>query len=133
MIELLVPQASTYAQDIDLVFNLIFWIVAFWSALTFAAFFGLLWRYRKGASPKAEYLTGDEKNPKQLISRAHAAVLVFDVVIVAFAIKVWYDVKQDLPAGRAAPCASIGQQWAWTFQHAGPDGRARHCRTTSPR
>jgi cytochrome c oxidase subunit 2 len=122
MIESMVPAASTYAADIDNLFSLIFWIVAFWSALTFGVFFWLMWRFRKAASPKAEYLTGDETHPKKLIGRAHMAVLVFDVVILVFAVRVWYDVKQDLPdADRTVRV--VAQQWAWSFHHEGPDGR----------
>ncbi len=121
MIESMVPAASTYAADIDFVFEMIFWMVAFWSALTFGAFFWLLWRFRKGASPKADYLTGDEVHPKKLISYAHYAVLVFDIVILVFAVRVWYDVKQDLPEAEAT-VRVVSQQWAWSFHHEGPDG-----------
>jgi cytochrome c oxidase subunit 2 len=37
------------------------------------------------------------------------------------AISVWYDIKQDMPAAEET-VRVIGQQWAWSFQQAGPDG-----------
>ena len=49
------------------------------------------------------------------------AVLVFDVVIVVGAVMVWYNIKQALPPAEAT-VRVIGQQWAWTFVHPGPDG-----------
>ena len=50
------------------------------------------------------------------------AVLVFDVVIVVGAVMVWYNIKQALPPAEAT-VRVIGQQWAWTFVHPGPDGK----------
>ena len=38
--------ASTYAKDIDFVFDLIFWIVAFWFVLAEGVFFFLILRFR---------------------------------------------------------------------------------------
>ena len=49
-------------------------------------------------------------------------MLVFDVFIVVGAVRVWYDIKQDLPEPQATVNV-IGQQWAWTFEHPGPDGK----------
>ena len=36
--------------------------------------------------------------------------------------QVWYNVKQFMPESNQV-IRVIGQQWAWTFVHAGPDGR----------
>jgi cytochrome c oxidase subunit 2 len=121
MIESLVPALSTYAQDIDFLFDLIFCFVAFWSAVTFAAFFGLIFRFRKKPGEKARYVTGEEKYPKKLITYAHYLVLVCDVFIVIFAVRVWHNVKITLPEAQST-VRVIGQQWAWTFVHPGPDG-----------
>jgi len=48
------------------------------------------------------------------------AVLAFDVIILIFAVKVWYTVKQDLPPAQET-VRVIAQQWAWSFVHPGPD------------
>ena len=48
MIELLgLPAASSFADDIDMVFSVIFWIVLFWFLLAEGVFFYLIFRFRK--------------------------------------------------------------------------------------
>ncbi len=121
MLELLIPQASTFAGDIDFVIELIFWIVLFWWALTQGAFCWLMFRFRRKDGVKAEYIDGSETYPKKVITWAHMAVLVFDVVIVVYAVQVWHNVKITLPPAEQT-VRVIGQQWAWTFVHPGPDG-----------
>jgi len=122
MIESLLPAASTYAQDIDLLFSVIFWLVGFWFLLSEGIFFYLIFRFRKKEGTPAAYITGDEKEIKRWLNTAHALILVCDVAIVIGAVNVWYEVKQDLPAADST-VRVIGQQWAWTFVHPGPDGK----------
>lgn len=121
MIESLVPAASTYAKDIDFVWELVFWLVAFWLVLTEGIFFYLIFKFRKKNNDKAEYITGEIKSQKAWITYPHLLVLVCDVFILVAAVRVWYDVKQDLPpADRTVRI--IAQQWAFSFVHPGPDG-----------
>jgi len=116
--------ASTYAKDIDFVFNLIFWITAFWFLLAEGVFFYLIFRFRKKPGVPGQYITGELASEKRWITIPHFAVLLFDVVILYFAVTVWYAVKQNLPqAPDQQTIRVIGQQWAWTFVHAGPDGK----------
>ena len=116
--------ASTYAKDIDFVFNLIFWITAFWLLLAEFVFFYLILRFRKKAGVPGQYISGELASEKRWITIPHFAVLLFDVVILFFAVRVWYEVKQNLPqAADQQLVRVIGQQWAWTFVHAGPDGK----------
>jgi cytochrome c oxidase subunit 2 len=125
MIESLVPAASTYASDIDDLFTLIFVLVGFWFFLCQGVFFWLLFRFRKREGVKSEYITGELKHEKRWITIPHLLVLVCDVFIIVGAVRVWYDVKQWLPeeAGENVEIVRvIGQQWAWTFVHPGPDG-----------
>jgi cytochrome c oxidase subunit 2 len=125
MIESLIPTASTYAGDVDALFTLIFVLVGFWFLLCQGVFFGLLIRFRKRDGVKAEYITGELKQEKRWITIPHLLVLVCDVFIIMGAVRVWYDVKQWLPeeAGEQVEVVRvIGQQWAWTFIHPGPDG-----------
>ena len=124
MIESLIPAASTYAGDIDDLFTLIFVLVGFWFFLCQAAFFWLLFRFRKREGVPSEYITGELKHEKRWITIPHLLVLVCDVFIIVGAVRVWYDVKQWLPeeAGEQVEVVRvIGQQWAWTFVHPGPD------------
>jgi len=122
MIERLLPAASSYAGDLDFLFDLIFWIVAFWFLLSEVVFFWLIFRFRKKDGEPAQYIAGEQKSEKKWITYPHLAVLVFDVVIIVFAVRVWYDVKQYLPEPDQT-VRIIGQQWAWTFEHPGPDGQ----------
>ena len=122
MIESLVPAASTYAADIDDVFTLVFVLVGFWFVLTEGVFLWLIVRFRKRDGVKAEYITGELKTEKRWISIPHLLVLVCDVFIIVGAVRVWYDVKQALPPA-AATVRVVAQQWAWSFDHPGPDGK----------
>ena len=114
--------ASSYAADIDWVITLIAWLVGIWFFLSEAVFIGLIIKFRKKDGQKAQYITGEEKHQTRWVTIPHILVLVCDIFIVWGAVKVWYNVKQVLP-----PADEIvritGQQWAWTFQHAGPDGK----------
>ncbi len=122
MIEHYVPAASTYAGDIDALFTLIFVLVGFWFVLSEGVFFGLIIRFRKRDGVAAQYISGEEKSQKRWIMMPHMLVLVFDIFIVVGAVRVWYDVKQNLPPAQET-VRIIGQQWAWTFIHPGPDGQ----------
>ena len=117
-----VPALSTYAKDID---DLVLWIailVGFWFFLCEFVFFYFILRYRKRTGVNAEYITGDVASEKRWVSYPHYAVLVFDVLIIVWAVQVWVNVKQTLPPADAR-VRVIGQQWAWSFQHPGMDGK----------
>ena len=122
MIESLLPAASSFAGDIDFVFSLIFWLVGFWLLLSEVVFFWLIIRFRKREGVRAQYITGELKSEKKWITYPHLVVLVCDLVIIFFAIKVWYNVKQYLPPAQQT-IRVVGQQWAWTFVDPGPDGK----------
>jgi len=122
MIEHYLPAASTYAEHIDGLFSLIFWLVGFWFVVCQGAFFWLLFKFKKRDGVKAQYVTGDIKSEKRWISYPHLLVLVCDVFIIWGAVRVWYEIKQDLPPAQET-VRVIGQQWAWTFVHPGPDGQ----------
>ena len=122
MIESLLPAASSYAGDIDSLFSLIFWLVGFWFVLSEVVFFWLILRFRKRDGVRAQYITGELKSEKKWISYPHYLIMVCDIVIIFFAIKVWYQIKQDLPPAQQT-IRVIGQQWAWTFVDPGPDGK----------
>jgi cytochrome c oxidase subunit 2 len=123
MIESFVPAASTYASDIDFVFDLIFWLVmVFWFVLTEGIFIWLILRFRKKPGVGAQYITGELKSEKRWITMPHAAVLLCDIAILYFAVTVWYEVKQRLPEPQQT-VRVIGQQWAWSFVHPGADGK----------
>lgn len=122
MIEAFLPSASTYSGQIDSLFSLITYIMGFWFFLGQGVLFYFIFKYRRKDGVVSSYIAGDKKEEKKLISYAHKLLLICDVVIVAFAISAWYNVKQNLPPAEAT-VKVIGQQWAWTFIHPGADGQ----------
>ena len=113
-------QASTYAGSIDGVIMLVAVLVGVWFLLAEGIFFWLIWKFRAKPGEKSQYLTGKEKHIKRWITIPHALVLVCDVFIIIASVRVWYNVKQQLPEADST-IRVIGQQWAWTFQHPGAD------------
>lgn len=118
----LLPQASTYAADIDNLIILIAVIVGAWFVVAEVIFFWLIFRFRARSGVGARYIAGETKQEHRWVSYPHYAVLVFDVVILVVALRVWSDVKITAPQPDET-VRIIAQQWAWTFEHAGPDGQ----------
>lgn len=121
MIEQFIEPASTFASEIDFVITLVAVITGFWFFLAEAMFFWLLWRFRAKEGVPAMYVTGKEKHLKRWINIPHALIILCDVVVIVAAVRVWYMVKQDLPAADDT-IRVIGQQWAWSFEQSGKDG-----------
>jgi len=121
VIQWFIPQASSFAGDVDFLFLLITLVVGFWFVLTELVFFGLMIRYQKREGVKAEYITGDG-HEKHWVHVPHWMVIVCDVLLIVGAIMVWNKIKIDMPEKIDATIKVIGQQWAWTFVHPGPDG-----------
>jgi cytochrome c oxidase subunit 2 len=122
LIDALIEPASTFAKEIDWLFALIFWIVGVWFVLTEAMFFWLLWRFRYREGVPTQYVSGSEVHLKRWITWPHALIILFDLVIIVGAVRVWYMIKQDLPPSESV-VRVIAQQWAWTFVHPGADGK----------
>lgn len=121
MIDRFLLQASTYAADIDGLILLIAVLVGFWLMLAEGMLFWLIFRFRERPGQKGKYITGNEKHLRRWVTIPHAFILVCDVFIIAASIRVWNDVKQQLPPADYE-IRVIGQQWAWIFQNPGTDG-----------
>jgi cytochrome c oxidase subunit 2 len=122
MMEWFLESASTFSTMIDNQILLITVLVGFWFVLSEVIFFGLIFKYRASKKPRADYITGKEKGPKKFLTISHALVILCDVFIIVGAIWVWVEVKQKLPEPDYE-IRVVGQQWAWTFEHPGPDGK----------
>ncbi len=116
----IIEQASSYAAQIDNLILIVGAFVMFWFVLAQGIIFYFLFRYRKKRQPKAEYITGEKHSETKFIHWAHWGVIACDLVIIFFAIKAWYHVKQELPTADTT-IKIVGQQWAWEFTHPGPD------------
>lgn len=122
MIDRYIVAASTYAERIDHLVMLIGVLVGFWFVLIEIIFLGLIVAFRERPGGRSEYITGEEKQQMRWITIPHYLVLVCDVFIIIGAVRVWYDIKQNLPPAEET-VRVIAQQWAWSFVHAGPDGK----------
>jgi len=116
----LLPSASTYSGQIDFLFDVIFVLVGVPFLIASGLLFYFIVKFKKREGTPGQYITGEEHEHKKWIHRAHVPILVFDVIIVVIAVNVWYTIKQDLPE-QEATIRVIAQQWAWTFEHPGPD------------
>jgi cytochrome c oxidase subunit II len=121
MWERYVTAASTSAHSIDHLFLVIAALVGFWFLLAEGALFYLIFKFRAKDGRPTRYITGEEKHLKRWINIPHFLIILCDIVIVVGAIRVWYDIKQAMPPADET-IRVIGQQWAWSFQQAGPDG-----------
>ncbi len=117
-----VAAVSSYARDIDNLIYLVTIICGFWFFLAIGVFFWLIFRFKAKDGVKAMYIEGTEKKYTRFITIPHLLVLVCDVVIIVAAVKVWVDVKINLPPPDRV-VRVIAQQWAWTFQDAGLDNK----------
>ncbi len=120
MLEWMIDSASTFSQDVDFLIQLIGVLGAFWLLVSEGIFFWLIFKFRRKNSPKAQYITGEKKEEMKWIHLPHNLVLLCDLAVIVFAVKVWYTVKQDLPPAEET-VRIIGQQWAWEFVHPGKD------------
>ncbi|NOX98917.1 MAG: cytochrome c oxidase subunit II [Verrucomicrobia bacterium] len=122
MIERYLVQASSYAADIDNLFNLINLIVGVWFVIAEGVLLYLIIRFRRKEGVKAAYITGEEKSQKKWITYPHILVILCDVVLIYGTMVVWNKVKVTLPEAEET-VRVISQQWAWTFVQPGPDGK----------
>jgi cytochrome c oxidase subunit 2 len=122
MIEHFVQSASSFAGDIDGLILLVTVLVGFWFFVAQGIFFWLIFRFRAREGVPAQYLTGKEQHVKRWINIPHIFIILFDVVIIAAAVKVWVEIKQNLPPADEE-VRVVGQQWVWTFVHPGADGK----------
>jgi cytochrome c oxidase subunit 2 len=113
---------STYSGDVDNLVILVTVLVGVWFLLAEAMLFWLIFRFRAREGVKAQYITGKEKHLKRWINIPHYLIIVCDIFIIIAAVKVWVKVKQTLPPADET-VRIVSQQWVWTFQHPGADGK----------
>ena len=122
MLHGLIPEASSFAGNIDWLIFLVLVLVGFWFIVAEGVFFWLIFRFRSRPGHKGQYLTGHEKHVERWIKIPHALVLICDVIIIIGAVHVWYIVKMHLPPADYT-IRVTGQQWDWVFQEPGADGK----------
>ena len=81
----------------------------------------VLFRFRKGANPRADYHGAKGKISKML---EIGIVVVEIVLLVFFAIPAWATrVSNFPPDSQATVVRVVGEQFAWNIQYPGPDGK----------
>ena len=109
---------STFGPQIDLLFEVIFWIVMVtWIAVTIAMATFLV-RYRHRPGRKATYIEG---NPRLEIIWTTATAIIMIVLALASR-STWADIKEHGPPGDVFYKVSA-KQFNWEITYPGPDGR----------
>ena len=106
MISWYVAQASSYAPDVDSLIVLIALIVGPFFLAAELALFWLIFKFRARPGVKARYITGEKTRERRWVVWPHYLVLAFDIIIVVAALRVWNDVKIDLPPQRSTFASS---------------------------
>ena len=115
------PEVSTFGQDIDSVFWLIFWIGLAWFVVAEGVIVFSLIKYRRGNGRKATYIDGNSWRQASWILIPGAIVLCLDLAVDFAGGHAYHAVKGELPASDVKVRVE-GAQFAWTFTYPGPDG-----------
>jgi cytochrome c oxidase subunit II len=114
-------QASAHAAEIDQMTVLVHWLMAVLFVGWGLFFVFVIFRFRRGANPRASYMGAKGKISKGL----EVAIAVIEVVLLVFyAIPAWAKRVTRLPSeSEAVVVRVIGEQFAWNIHYPGPDGR----------
>jgi cytochrome c oxidase subunit 2 len=113
--------ASQHAPDVDSLISVVHWLMLVLFVGWGAFFVFVLFRFRKGANPRADYHGAKGKISKML---EIAIVVVEAVLLVFFAIPAWAKrVSNFPPDDKAVVVRVVGEQFAWNIHYPGPDGK----------
>src|SRR6476660_7785992 len=114
-------QASTHAAEIDHMTILVHWLMLVLFVGWGAFFLFVLFRFRRGANPRADYAGAKGKFAKS----TEIAVAVIEVVLlVGYAIPAWAIRVKAFPSeSEAVVVRVIGEQFSWNVHYPGPDGK----------
>ncbi|MBM3846542.1 MAG: cytochrome c oxidase subunit II [Verrucomicrobia bacterium] len=112
---------SAHGRDVDHMIILVHWLMAVLFIGWIIYFIYVLFRFRKGANPKADY-QGARSHASTYVEVAVAGVEA--VLLIAFAIPLWAKVVDQLPAeDKSTVVRVIAQQFGWNFLYPGKDGK----------
>jgi len=114
-------QASTHAGEIDHMISLVHWLMLVLFVGWGIFFVYALFRFRRGANPRASYDGAKGKISKGI----EVAIVVIEMVLLAFyAIPAWARrVSEFPPESRATVVRVVAEQFAWNVHYPGPDGK----------
>jgi cytochrome c oxidase subunit 2 len=113
--------ASAHAGDIDQMIVLVHWLMAVLFVGWAIFFVFVLFRFRSGANPRADYTGAKGKLSKGI----EVAIVVAEMVLlVGYAIPAWAKRVQQFPAeSEATVVRVVGEQFAWNVHYPGADGK----------
>jgi Heme/copper-type cytochrome/quinol oxidases, subunit 2 len=114
-------QASTHAAEVDHMTILVHWLMLVLFIGWGCFFLFVLFRFRKGANPKASYTGAHGKFAK---STEVAVALIEIALLIFYAIPAWATRVKAFPAeSQAVVVKVVAEQFAWNVQYPGPDGK----------
>jgi cytochrome c oxidase subunit II len=113
--------ASAHAGEIDQMIALTHWLMLILFVGWGVYFVFVLFRFRRGANPKASYVGAKGKISKG----TEVAVAIVEVLLLVFyAIPAWAKRVRAFPSeNEAVVVRVVSEQFAWNVQYPGPDGR----------
>jgi len=113
--------ASAHAGEIDQMIALTHWLMLILFVGWGIYFVFVLFRFRRGANPKASYVGAKGKISKG----TEVAVAIVEVLLLVFyAIPAWAKRVRAFPSeNEAVVVRVVSEQFAWNVQYPGPDGR----------
>ena len=114
-------QASTHAAEVDQMTVLVHWLMLVLFVGWGLFFIFVLFRFRRGANPKASYTGAKGKISKGL----EVAVALIEVLLLVFyAIPAWAKRVKAFPSeSEAVVVRVVAEQFAWNIHYPGPDGK----------
>jgi cytochrome c oxidase subunit 2 len=114
-------QASQHAAEIDQMTILVHWLMLVLFIGWGAFFIFVLFRFRKGANPRASYTGAKGKFAK---STEVIVAIVEIVLLVGYAIPAWATRVKAFPSeSEALVVRVVGEQFSWNIHYPGPDGK----------
>jgi cytochrome c oxidase subunit II len=114
-------QASTHAAELDHLTSIVHWLMAILFVGWGVVFIFMLFRFRKGANPRADYHGAKGKLAKGI---EIAVVVVEAILLVFYAIPAWATRVSSFPSSSEAVVVRVvGEQFAWNVHYPGPDGK----------
>jgi len=114
-------QASVHAAEVDQMTILVHWLMLVLFIGWGLFFIFVLFRFRRGANPKASYSGAKGKISKGL----EVAVALIEVLLLVFyAIPAWAKRVKAFPSENEATVVRVvAEQFAWNIHYPGPDGK----------
>lgn len=114
-------QASSHAAEIDHVLGLEHWMMLALFVFWIAYFVFVLFRFRKGANPRASYAGMKSYWSVYLV---FLVALAEGVLLVAYEMPLWRERTKNFPSAEEATVVRVvGEQFNWNVHYPGNDGQ----------